>query len=59
MLVSEDFFPNRPGDPAADPNPNYHSDSDVEIDGRYAADITQAIGLAVAELATRPGTLPA
>jgi len=59
VLVSEDFFPNRPGDPAADPNPNYHSDSDVEIDGRYAADITQAIGLAVAELATRPGTLPA
>ena len=57
VLVSEDFFPNRPGDPdpGGDPNPNYHSNSDIEIDGRYAADITRAISLAVIELAARPG----
>ena len=55
VLVSEDFFPNRPSDPAADPNPNYHSNSDIEIDGDYAAQITRAIGVAVAELAALPG----
>ncbi len=59
VLVSEDFFPNRPGDPdpEGDPNPNYHSNSDIEIDGRYAAEITRAISLAVAELAARPVTV--
>jgi len=56
VLVSEDFFPNRPNEPTADPNPNYHSNADVEIDGRYAAQITRAISVAVAELASRPGT---
>jgi hypothetical protein len=57
VLISEDFFPNRPSDPAADPNPNYHSDADVEIDGRYAAEITRAMSLAVLDLASRPGVL--
>ena len=59
VLVSEDFFPNGPGDPdpGGDPNPNYHSDSDVEIDGRYAAEITRAMSLAVIELGARPGTV--
>ena len=51
MLVSEDFFLNRPGEPGADPNPNYHSDTDAVIDGAYAADITRAISVAVLELA--------
>ena len=51
MLVSEDFFPNRPGDPAADPNPNYHSNTDAVIDADYGADITRAVSVAVLELA--------
>ena len=49
--VSEDFFPNRPGDPAADPNPNYHSNTDAVIDAAYGADITRAVSVAVLELA--------
>ncbi len=57
VLVSEDFFPNRPSEPAEDPNPNYHSNADIEIDGAYAAQITRAISVAVAELAARPGAL--
>lgn len=51
VLVSEDFFPNRPGDPAADPNPNYHSNADAVIDAAYGADITRAVSIAVLELA--------
>lgn len=51
VLVSEDFFPNRPGEPAADPNPNYHSNTDVVIDAAYGADITRAVSVAVLELA--------
>ena len=51
VLVSEDFFPNRPGDPAADPNPNYHSNTDTVIDAAYGADITRAVSVAVLELA--------
>jgi hypothetical protein len=51
ILVSEDFFPNRPGDPAADPNPNYHSDGDAAVDADYAADIVRAVSVAVIELA--------
>lgn len=51
VLVSEDFFPNKPGDPAADPNPNYHSSTDAVIDAAYGADITRAVSVAVLELA--------
>ena len=51
VLVSEDFFPNKPGDPAADPNPNYHSNTDAVIDAAYGADITRAVSVAVLELA--------
>ena len=51
VLVSEDFFPNRPGNPAADPNPNYHSNTDAVIDAAYGADITRAVSVAVLELA--------
>ena len=57
VLVSEDFFPNRPSEPGFDPNPNYHSGADIEIDGEYAAAITRAMSVAIAELAARPGTL--
>ena len=57
VLISEDFFPNRPTEPAEDPNPNYHSNADIEIDGEYAAAITRAMSVAVLELAARPGTL--
>jgi hypothetical protein len=56
VLLSEDFFPNRATEPAADPNPNYHSDADIEVDGEYAAAITRAMSVAVLELAARPGT---
>lgn len=55
VLVSEDFFPNRPGDPAADPNPNYHSNTDAVIDAAYGADITRAVSVAVLELAAGGG----
>lgn len=51
VLVSEDFFPGRPGDPAADANPNYHSNTDAAIDAAYGADITRAVSVAVLELA--------
>jgi Zn-dependent M28 family amino/carboxypeptidase len=57
VLVSEDFFPNRPSEPADDPNPNYHSNADIEVDGEYAAAITRAMSVAVAQLAAQPGTL--
>ena len=51
VLVSEDFFPNKPGDPPADPNPNYHSNTDAAVDAAYGADITRAVSVAVLELA--------
>lgn len=51
ILVSEDFFPNRPGEPPADPNPNYHSDGDAVVDADYGADIVRAVSVAVLELA--------
>ena len=57
VLISEDFFPNRPTEPGFDPNPNYHSNSDVEVDGEYAAAITRAMSVAVLELAARRGVL--
>ena len=57
VLVSEDFFPNRPDEPSFDPNPNYHSNADIEVDGDYAAAITRAMSVAVLELASRPGAL--
>lgn len=55
VLVSEDFFPNRPGEPSDDPNPNYHSNADIEVDGEYAAAITRAMSVAIAQIAARPG----
>ena len=58
VLVSEDFFPNRPSEPADDPNPNYHSNSDIEIDGEYAAAITRAMSVAVLELRLAPMSSP-
>jgi Zn-dependent M28 family amino/carboxypeptidase len=51
VLVSEDFFPNPPGEPAADPNPNYHRNGDAVIDADYGADIARAVSVAVIELA--------
>ena len=57
VLVSEDFFPNRPSEPGFDPNPNYHSKADIEVDGEYAAAITRAMSVAVLEIAARPGTM--
>ena len=54
VLVSEDFFPNRPSEPGFDPNPNYHSNADVEVDGEYAAAITRAMSVAVARARGAP-----
>lgn len=51
ILASEDFFANPDSEPDADPNPNYHKQSDTFIDPQYAADITCAVALAVKELA--------
>lgn len=51
VLVSEDLFPNRPGNPGADPNPRYHSNGDAVVDADYGADITRAVSVAVIELA--------
>lgn len=58
VLVSEDFFPNRPGEPAEDPNPNYHRNSDAVIDAQYATDITRAVSVAVIELAAQSSATP-
>jgi hypothetical protein len=49
--VSEDFFVNLPAEPGADPNPNYHRNTDTLIDSSYASDITCAVAYAVKELA--------
>ena len=44
VLASEDFFANYSTEPLADPNPNYHRQSDQVIDLAYARDITCAVG---------------
>jgi hypothetical protein len=51
VVATEDFFVNRPGEAASDPNPNYHSKQDTLIDAAYAADIVCAVAQAVYELA--------
>ena len=51
MLASEDFFANYAAEPAADPNPNYHRQSDQVIDLDYARDITCAVGRMVTLMA--------
>ena len=53
VLVSEDFFPNNTGEPAEDPNPNYHSNSDAVVDGEYGAAIIRAVSVATLQLATQ------
>jgi hypothetical protein len=55
VLVSEDFFPNNSGEPAEDPNPNYHSNQDAAVDGEYGAAIVRAVSVATLQLATRAG----
>ncbi len=52
VVVSEDFFANLGGEPAADPNPSYHRSNDRVIDSSYAADIACAVALAVKEMAS-------
>lgn len=43
-VACEDFFVGPKTDsPAAQPNPNYHKDTDKQIDYEYAADIARAI----------------
>lgn len=51
VAVSEDFFANLPSEPGVDPNPNYHTNSDISIDSAYASHITCAIAYAISELA--------
>lgn len=51
VVVTEDFFPNMPGEPGSDANPDYHRNADATVDGAYGADITRAVSLAVVELA--------
>jgi hypothetical protein len=51
VVVTEDFFPNDPGEPATDANPNYHMNADTAVDADYGADITQAVSVAVLQLA--------
>lgn len=46
VLASEDFFVNRPGEPAADANPNYHRAADQITDTSFARAITCAVGRA-------------
>jgi hypothetical protein len=45
-LVSEDFFIDAPGGPAADSNPNYHRAADTAIDPAYAADLARVVAAA-------------
>jgi len=52
VVVSEDFFVNQSGEPAADGNPNYHRNTDTVIDSAYGADIACAVAHAVKELAS-------
>ncbi len=51
VLASEDFFANYASEPSADPNPNYHRQSDQVIDLDYARDITCAVGRMVTLMA--------
>ncbi len=52
VLASEDFFANYSTEPLADPNPNYHRQSDQVIDLAYARDITCAVGRMVTLVAS-------
>lgn len=52
VLASEDFFANYSTEPLADPNPNYHRQSDQVIDLAYACDITCAVGRMVTQIAS-------
>lgn len=52
VLASEDFFANYATEPTADPNPNYHRQSDQVVDLAYARDITCAVGRMVTLLAS-------
>ncbi|NVO58205.1 M20/M25/M40 family metallo-hydrolase [Rhodobacteraceae bacterium B1Z28] len=52
VLASEDFFANYATEPSADPNPNYHRQSDQVIDLAYARDITCAVGRMVTLIAS-------
>ncbi len=52
VLASEDFFANFATEPSADPNPNYHRQSDQVIDLAYARDITCAVGRMVTRIAS-------
>lgn len=46
--ISEDMFMGpQPDSPEAEPNPNYHKETDTFIDFNYAADITRAVAAAV------------
>jgi len=46
-VLCEDFFAGpRPDSPAARPNPNYHRNTDKQIDYEYAADIARAVAAA-------------
>lgn len=51
VVVSEDFFANAPGEPAAEPNPSYHRASDSTIDPSFIADIACAVMSAAVERA--------
>jgi hypothetical protein len=51
VVVTEDFFANRPSESGSDPNPNYHSKRDTVIDAVYASDIVCAVAQTVRELA--------
>jgi hypothetical protein len=51
VAVCEDYFPNMPGEPAAEPNPRYHTVSDVELDAQYGAALATAVTLAAQMLA--------
>jgi hypothetical protein len=46
-VTSEDFFAGpRPESPEAQPNPNYHQQDDMFVNGDYAADIARVVGAA-------------
>lgn len=51
VLGSEDFFVNLATEPGADPNPDYHRQSDQTIDLAYARDITCAFAKAIKDKA--------
>ncbi len=51
ILGSEDFFINLGTEPGADPNPNYHMQSDTVVDASYAKDITCAFAKAIKDKA--------